>query len=225
MNKSILMGRLVRDPEVRYSQTEKGELAVANFRIAVDRKFVKKDGVTADYFSCSAFGRLAEFAENYLLQGVKVVVTGRMENENYTNRDGNQVYGVRLLAEDIEFAESKKAMEDRMNEEENERSSRSSGRSAQRGGSDRDRRSESSSRARNAESSRRNASSRQTSRDDDDYMEEQEESRDVGRRNSVRNGSGRGKSSQETSGRRSERKRSIDDEFMDAPDDVEEDFD
>lgn len=224
MNKSILMGRLVRDPEVRYSQSEKGELAVANFRIAVDRKFVKKDGVTADYFSCSAFGRLAEFAENYLQQGIKVVVTGRMENENYTNRDGNQVYGVRLLAEDIEFAESKKAMEDRMNEEESERSTRSSERSAQRGSSDRDRRSESSSRTRNAESSRRNASSRQTSRNDDDYMDEQEQSRDMDRRNSGRNGSGRGKSSQET-GRRSERKRSIDDEFMDAPDDVEVDFD
>jgi len=123
MNKSILVGRLVRDPEIRYSQTENGEIAIANFRIAVDRKFVRKDGVKSDFFSCSAFGRLAEFADKYLLQGIKVVVTGRFENDNYKNRDGENVYSVRLMAEDIEFAESKKASEGYQEEE--ERGSRS----------------------------------------------------------------------------------------------------
>ena len=117
MNKSIFMGRLIRDPEIRYSQTDNGEMAVAIFRIAVDRKFVRRDGVKADFITCSAFGRLAEFVEQYLLQGLKVIVTGRMENDNYTNRNGEKVYGMRLMAEDIEFAESKKAMEERMQAE------------------------------------------------------------------------------------------------------------
>ena len=72
MNKSIFMGRLIRDPEIRYSQTDNGEMAVAIFRIAVDRKFVRRDGVKADFITCSAFGRLAEFVEQYLLQGLNM---------------------------------------------------------------------------------------------------------------------------------------------------------
>lgn len=106
MNNSIMMGRLVRDPQINYVENDKGdELTVANFRLAVDRKFSDE----TDYFPCSAFGRLAEFAEKYLFQGIKIVVTGRMENNNYTNKDGDKVYGVCLRLTDIEFAESKNA--------------------------------------------------------------------------------------------------------------------
>lgn len=106
MNSSIMMGRLVRDPQINYVENSKGEeIAVANFRLAVDRKFSDE----TDFFPCAAFGWLAEFTEKYLFQGIKVVVTGRMENNNYTNKDGDKVYGVRLRLDDIEFAESKKA--------------------------------------------------------------------------------------------------------------------
>lgn len=111
MNKSIMMGRLVRDPEIHYSQRGDEDLAVANFRIAVDRKYAKDGETKADFFSCTAFSRYAEFAEKYLVQGLKIVVTGRMQNDNYTNRDGNKVYSMRLMVEDIDFAESKKAFE------------------------------------------------------------------------------------------------------------------
>ena len=86
MNKSIMMGRLVRDPEIRYVDTQKGEMAIANFRLAVDRKFAKEDGEKADFFFCCAYGWLAEFTEKYLVQGLKVIVSGRMENDNYKNR-------------------------------------------------------------------------------------------------------------------------------------------
>lgn len=106
MNNSIMMGRLVRDPEINYVENKDGdEIAVANFRLAVDRKFSDD----TDFFPCAAFGWLAEFAEKYLFQGIKVVVRGSMENNNYTNKDGDKVYGVRLRLDDIEFAESKKA--------------------------------------------------------------------------------------------------------------------
>lgn len=111
MNKSIMMGRLVRDPDIHYSQREDGDLAVANFRLAVDRKYAKDGETKADFISCTAFRRNAEFAEKYLVQGLKIVVTGRMENDNYTNRDGDKVYSMRLMVEDIDFAESKKAFE------------------------------------------------------------------------------------------------------------------
>lgn len=221
MNKSIFMGRLVRDPEIRYTQTDKGEIAVASFRIAVDRKFVKRDGVTADYFSCSAFGRLAEFVEKYLFQGIKVVVTGRLENDNYKNRDGDQVYGVRLLAEDIEFAESKKAMEDRMNEEADEREGRSSGRSAERGGTERSGRSNASARERDSENGRRSGDSRRSGRQSDTYEDDRERETDSGRRgrSSSSRSSGSGTSRRGQGG-----KRSVDEEYMDAPDE-EMDFD
>lgn len=106
MNNSIMMGRLVRDPEINYVENKDGdEIAVANFRLAVDRKFSDD----TDFFPCAAFGWLAEFAEKYLFQGIKVVVRGSMENNNYTNKDGDKVYGVRLRLDDIEFAESKKS--------------------------------------------------------------------------------------------------------------------
>ena len=109
MNKSIMMGRVVKDPDLRYTQTENGELAIANFRLAVDRKFVRRGDPEADFFNCTAFGRQAEFVERYLKRGTKMVVTGRIQNDNYTNRDGQKVYSVQIIVEELEFAESKAA--------------------------------------------------------------------------------------------------------------------
>ncbi len=115
MNKVILMGRLTRDPEVRYTQSRNGDqMAIARFSIAVDRRFARgnsQDGndATADFFNCTAFGRQGEFVEKYLKQGTKIVVIGRIENDNYTNKNGEKVYSVRVIAEEIEFAESKAA--------------------------------------------------------------------------------------------------------------------
>ena len=107
MNKAILMGRLTRDPEVRYSQTD-SSMAIARFSLAVDRRFKKqRDEVTADFFNCTAFGKQAEFVEKYLKQGTKILVTGRIQNDNYTNKDGQKVYSVQIIVEEMEFAESK----------------------------------------------------------------------------------------------------------------------
>lgn len=109
MNKVILMGRLTRDPEIRYSQGD-SQLAIGKFSIAVDRKFKKQgDTVTADFFNCTAFGKQAEFVEKYLKQGTKIVVIGRIQNDNYTNKEGQKVYSVQIMVEEIEFAESKSA--------------------------------------------------------------------------------------------------------------------
>ena len=107
MNKAILMGRLTRDPEVRYSQSD-SSMAIARFSLAVDRRYKKQgDEVTADFFNCTAFGKQGEFVEKYLKKGTKVVVTGRIQNDNYTNKDGQKVYSVQIMVEEIEFAESK----------------------------------------------------------------------------------------------------------------------
>ena len=109
MNKVILIGRLTRDPEVRYSQTD-STMAIARFSLAVDRRYKKQgDEVTADFFNCTAFGKQGEFVEKYLKQGTKVVVTGRIQNDNYTNKDGQKVYSVQIIVEEMEFAESKNA--------------------------------------------------------------------------------------------------------------------
>ncbi|MCR5557742.1 MAG: single-stranded DNA-binding protein [Butyrivibrio sp.] len=108
MNKIMLMGRLTRDPEVRYSQNESGT-AVARFSIAVDRRFKRDGEPDADFFNCTAFGKQAEFCEKYLRKGTKMLVTGRLQNDNYTNKDGQQVYSVRVIVEEMEFAESKNA--------------------------------------------------------------------------------------------------------------------
>ena len=108
MNKVILMGRLTRDPEIRYSQSE-NSTAVARFTLAVDRRF-KRDGAneqSADFISCVAFGRTAEFMERYTRQGTKLVVEGRIQTGSYTNKDGNKVYTTDVVVEDQEFAESK----------------------------------------------------------------------------------------------------------------------
>lgn len=109
MNKVILMGRLTRDPEVRYS-TGDSSMAIARFSIAVDRRFRRGgDGAEADFFNCTAFGKQGEFVEKYLKKGTKVLLSGRIQNDNYTNRDGQKVQSVQIIAEEIEFAESKNA--------------------------------------------------------------------------------------------------------------------
>ena len=109
MNKVILMGRLVRDPEVRYSQGENAT-AVARYTLAVDRRFNHNNGEdSTDFIGCVAFGRSAEFAEKYLHKGTKLVVTGRIQTGSYTNKDGVRVYTTDVVVEDQEFAESKNA--------------------------------------------------------------------------------------------------------------------
>ena len=108
MNKVILMGRLTRDPEVRYSQGDNAN-AVARYTLAVDRRFRRDGEATADFINCVAFGRSAEFAERYLRQGTKIVATGRIQTGSYTNRDGQKVYTTDVVVEDHEFAESKAA--------------------------------------------------------------------------------------------------------------------
>lgn len=108
MNKLILMGRLTRDPEIRYSQGE-NSLAIARFSIAVDRRFKRAGEPEADFFNCTSFGKQAEFVERYLKQGTKILLSGRIQNDNYTNKEGQKVYSVQVMAEEIEFAESKNA--------------------------------------------------------------------------------------------------------------------
>lgn len=108
MNKVILMGRLTRDPEVRYSQGE-NNMAIARYTLAVDRRFQKNSDQSADFISCVAFGRSAEFAEKYLKQGTKICITGRIQTGSYTNKDGVKVYTTDVVVEDQEFAESKNA--------------------------------------------------------------------------------------------------------------------
>ena len=110
MNKVILMGRLTRDPEVRYSQGE-NSTAIARYTLAVDRRFRRNnDGEqSADFIGCVAFGRSAEFAEKYFRQGLKVIVTGRIQTGSYTNKEGQKVYTTDVVVEDQEFAESKSA--------------------------------------------------------------------------------------------------------------------
>ena len=109
MNKVILMGRLTRDPDVRYSAGE-NSTAVARYTLAVDRRFRRDgDSATADFIGCVAFGRQAEFAEKYLRQGTKIAITGRIQTGSYTNREGQKVYTTDVVVEEQEFAESKNA--------------------------------------------------------------------------------------------------------------------
>lgn len=108
MNKVIEMGRLTRDPEVRYSQTGDNNLAIARYTLAVDRKSKDKNGQTeADFISCIAFGKSGEFAEKYFKKGMKILVTGRLQTGSYTNKDGQRVYTTDVVVEEQEFAESK----------------------------------------------------------------------------------------------------------------------
>ena len=102
MNKVILMGRLTREPDVRYSQNADGSMAVARYTLAVDRRRARNnnDEQSADFISCVAFGRSGEFAEKYLHQGTKIVVTGRIQTGSYTNKDGQRVYTTDVVVEE-----------------------------------------------------------------------------------------------------------------------------
>ena len=112
MNKAILMGRLTRDPEVRYTQGE-NQMAIARYTLAVDRRFNRNgDENTADFISCVAFGKAGEFAERYFRKGTKIAVTGRIQTGSYTNKDGVKVYTTDVVVEEQEFAESKNAQSD-----------------------------------------------------------------------------------------------------------------
>lgn len=108
MNKVILMGRFARDAEVRYSSGE-NSTAVAKFTLAVNRRFQsEKNGQTADFINCTAFGKITEVIEKHTSQGVKVIVEGHMETGSYTNKDGNKVYTTQVIIENMEFAEKNK---------------------------------------------------------------------------------------------------------------------
>ena len=107
MNKVILMGRLTRDAEIRYSQGE-SSTSIARFSLAVDRRFRRdNDEQTADFINCVAFGRTAEFLERFGRKGTKFVLEGRIQTGSYTNKDGQRVYTTDVVAENVEFAESK----------------------------------------------------------------------------------------------------------------------
>ena len=111
MNMVVLMGRLTRDPEVRYSQGEQ-PTAIARYTLAVDRRFTRRndpDGQTADFINCVVFGKGGEFAERYLKKGTKIAVTGRIQTRSYTNKEGVKVYTTEVIVDNQEFAESKAA--------------------------------------------------------------------------------------------------------------------
>ena len=116
MNKVILMGRLTRDPEVRYSTAGEGQLAIARYTLAVYRRF-RRDGdqQTADFIRCVAFGRSGEFAEKYFHQGTKIAVEGRIQTGSYQNKDGQTVYTTEVVVENQEFAESKASADQNAN--------------------------------------------------------------------------------------------------------------
>ncbi len=121
MNKFVFLGRACEDAQAHYTQGEKAT-CISNFNFAVDKKFKKKDdpeAPTADFFRITAIGKLGEFAEKYIKKGTKLVISGRIENNNYTNKDGAKVYGFQFVAEEIDFAESKKAAEENANAQKN----------------------------------------------------------------------------------------------------------
>lgn len=119
MNKVILMGRLTRDPDIRYSQNQ-NSTAVARYTLAVDRKVARSndngDQQTADFISCVVFGKAAEFVEKYLRQGTKVIITGHIQTGNYTNKDGQRVYTTDVVVEEHEFAESRSSQSHQFSE-------------------------------------------------------------------------------------------------------------
>lgn len=110
MNKAILMGRLTRDPHISYKEQEKTQeqMCIARYTLAVDRRKAKDEEQSTDFIGCVAFGRSAEFAEKYLKQGIKIIVTGRIQTGSYTNKDGYKVYTTDVIVEEQEFAESKR---------------------------------------------------------------------------------------------------------------------
>ena len=115
MNKVILMGRLTRDPEVTYSNGANGQMAIARYTLAVDRKFKRDGEPSADFIRCVAFGKSGEFAEKYFHQGTKIVVEGRIQTGSYQDKDGKTVYTTDVFIEGQEFAESKSASESNSN--------------------------------------------------------------------------------------------------------------
>lgn len=106
MNKVILMGRLTRDPEVKYSQGDNAT-AIARFTLAVERRIKRDNEASADFINCVSFGRSAEFAEKYFRKGTKIVICGRIQTGSYTNKDGQKVYTTDIVIEEQDFAESK----------------------------------------------------------------------------------------------------------------------
>lgn len=106
MNKVILMGNLTRDPEIRYTQGE-NPMAVANFTMAVNRKYAREGEDDCDFFNCTAFRKQAEFIEKYFSKGSRMLLTGRVQNNNYTNKNGEKVYSVQIMAEEVEFGSTK----------------------------------------------------------------------------------------------------------------------
>ena len=118
MNKVILLGNLTRDPEIRYSQGEK-QMAVARFSLAVNRRFANDGETNADFFNCTAFGKNAEFIEKYFRQGSRMSLVGRIENNNYTNKNGEKVYSVQIMVEEVEFAERKSAQSNNQTQNQN----------------------------------------------------------------------------------------------------------
>ena len=115
MNKVIEIGRLTKDPEIRYSQGA-SSTCIARYTLAVDRKFKQEGQPTADFINCIAFGKLGEFAEKYLHKGVKIAVTGRIQTGSYTNKDGQKVYTTDVVVEEQEFCESKSSNQSQQNE-------------------------------------------------------------------------------------------------------------
>lgn len=110
MNKVVLVGRLTRDPEVKYSQGEKST-AICRYTLAVDRRFKRENEQNADFIPCLVFGKSAEFAEKYFRQGLRISVSGRIQTGSYTNKDGVKVYTTEVVVEEQEFAESRREQE------------------------------------------------------------------------------------------------------------------
>ena len=103
MNKVILLGNLTREPEIRYAQGS--NMAVAKFSLAINRRYKRDGEPEADFFNCTAFGKTAEFIEKYFKKGSRMALTGRLQNDNYTNKNGEKVYSVNIITEEVEFAE------------------------------------------------------------------------------------------------------------------------
>lgn len=106
MNKTLLIGRATKDPDIRYIQSEQ-PMTIARFNLAVDRRFKKDGEQSADFISCVAFGKTAEFIEKYVFKGTKIAVEGRIQTGSYTNNDGNKVYTTDVVVEQVEFAGAK----------------------------------------------------------------------------------------------------------------------
>ena len=113
MNKVILIGRLTRDPEVKYTQGAE-PMAISRYSLAVDRKYKRDGQPDADFLNCVAFGRNGEFAEKYLKKGMKIAVTGSIQTGSYTDKDGNKRYTTDIVVDEHEFTESRKAFEARV---------------------------------------------------------------------------------------------------------------